>query len=306
MKLWFLTIVASLSACALDKADAESEWREAILANPIADDGCFQASYPDMAWNAIGCVDAPNRAFATRRSAVRQFTVGNGNDYALQVAGLIAKASGTFLHVNGVTSESDGGANTYSIQLNSNFMSGTAACKGVSGCQSWAQFVYSTAEQSAFIQNWLIGIGSCPSAQWNADGQGDCFINSAAVSVPQIAITDLGTLKMSGSAVANKNDTLVFVSGTQAFTTHERDSVTNLASAWTSAEFNVIGDGGGSEAVFNSGASMTVRIAVSDHDTTAPQCVANDGTTGETNNLTLGACRTFSGTTPSIEFVQSN
>ena len=297
-------LAASLSACVT--GDAESEWRDAIVANPITDDGCFQAAYPDMTWQQMDCVAAPSRAFAWRHAAAVQFTVGNGNDYAIQSSGTIAKSSGTFLHVT-ASSENDGGSpDTYSIQLNSNFMSGTAACNGVAGCQSWAQFVYSTMEQSAFIQNWLIGIGNCPSSKWNADGQGDCFINSAAVSVPQIAIADLGTLKMSGGAVAGKNDTLVFVSGTQAFTTHEKDSITNLASAWTSSEFNIIGDGGGSEATFAPGSSMTVRVAITDHTTAAPQCVPNDGTTGETNNLTLGACRTFSGTTPSIEFKQSN
>jgi hypothetical protein len=34
--------------------------------------------------------------------------------------------------------------------------------------------------------------------------------------------------------------------------------------------------------------------------------VANDGSTGETNNLNLGTCTTASGTNPSIQFTESN
>ena len=37
-------------------------------------------------------------------------------------------------------------------------------------------------------------------------------------------------------------------------------------------EFNIIGDGGGSEANFNSGTKLTVEIAVNDGSTAAPTC----------------------------------
>ncbi len=293
-------LAASLVACATtDDGDdtAESNWREAIVANPSAGDGCFHATYPDMTWDSIACTVAPNRAF----------TVGNGADYAIQTAGLIAKATGTFVHATNVKTETDDGTkNGYSIQLNSNFMSGTAACKGVSGCLSWAQFVYSSEEESAFIQNWLIGIGTCPDSSWFDDGGGDCFKNSAAVSVPVIGITNLAQLKMSGGAVKNGKDSLAFANGTEAFTTNEKDTVTDLATAWTASEFNIIGDGGATEAVFNKGSSITVRIGINDHTTNTPSCIANDGTTGETNNLKLGTCQAFVGSTPAVEFTESD
>jgi hypothetical protein len=293
-------LAASLVACVptTDGDDAATEsWREAIVANPTAVDGCSHASFPDMTWESIDCTAAPSRTF----------TVGNGDDYAIETTGLIAKTTGTFLHATGVKTETDSGTkNGYSIQLNSNFMSGTAACKGVAGCMSWAQYVYSSEEESAFMQNWLIAIGTCPDSTWIDDGQGDCYKNSAAVSVPVIGITDLTALKMSGGATKNGKDSLVFANGTEAYTTNERDSVTDLASAWTSSEFNIIGDGGGTEAVFNKGSSVTVRIGINDHSTTAPACVANDGTTGETNNLKLGACKTFVGSTPAVEFTETD
>jgi len=34
--------------------------------------------------------------------------------------------------------------------------------------------------------------------------------------------------------------------------------------------------------------------------------VANSGSTGETNNLTLGSCTTAGGTSPSIQFTESD
>src|SRR5262249_42771086 len=153
-----------------------------IVSIPTAD-GCFQATYPNMAWESVACTTAPNRPFASPRATVSAdvvdaldcaFTFGNGHDFALHFTGRISSSTGSYPKVTGVTSESDGGTrNGYSIQLNSNFMSGTAACEGVSGCLSWAQFVYSSEERAVFIQNWLIGIGTCPNSSWINAGGGD-------------------------------------------------------------------------------------------------------------------------------------
>ncbi len=110
---------------------------------------------------------------------------------------------------------------------------------------------------------------------------------------------------MTGSAVAGHTDTLIFAAEGKAFRTSQRDSITNLGTAWTASEYNIIGDGGASEAVFNKGSSISVRIGLNDGTTNAPTCVANDGTTGETNNLNIGKCTTGVGTTPFIEFTES-
>lgn len=316
-------LVTSLVGCATaagDESDEDAQlaqlsWRDSIAVMPTAD-GCFQATYPNMAWESVECTAAPNRAVGSPRAKVSAdvvdaldgpFTVGDGADFALHVPGLISSSTGSFPKVTGVTTESDGGVkNGYSIQLNSNFMSGTAACKGVSGCLSWAQFVYSSEERAVFIQNWLIGIGTCPSRSWINAGGGDCFMNSAAVSVSTIAITSLANLKMTGTAANGGNDGLVFANGSQAFRTSEKDTVTGLSGAWHESEFNIIGDGGGSEAVFNKGASVTVEITATSGSTAAPTCIANDGTTGETNNLKLGACKGTGGTTPNIQFTETD
>ena len=85
--------------------------------------------------------------------------------------------------------------------------------------------------------------------------------------------------------------------------------MTDISSKWTEAEFNVVGNAGGSRADFNRGASLTVKLAVTDGSTAAPACSAPsayDGTTGETNNLKLGSCSAAGGATPFIEFTESD
>ena len=291
--------VATVGAEAL----MQENWRETIARTAVPHEGCFQADFPNAVWVAAACSVAPDKVYVPHGHGGPQ-TVGNGVDFAATTSNLTSAAVGTFPTVTGVTSEKDGSANVYSIQLNSNFMS-TAACNGHSGCLAWEQFVYSSQEQSAFMQYWLIDYGnSCPSG-WNAY-DGSCYKNSAAVSVPKQPITSLAQLKLSGTAVSGGNDTLVFTTPTRAYSTTGKDSVTYLATAWKQSEFNIIGDGGGSKATFNRGSSVTVKVAVTHGSTAAPTCSSNAGTTGETNNLTLGACSAVSGATPYIQFKESN
>jgi len=285
------------------EAVMQENWRETIARTGVPHEGCFQADFPNAVWVETSCTVAPDKVYVPHGHGGPQ-TVGNGVDYAASVSNLISSAVGTFPTVTGVTSERDGGANVYSIQLNSNFMS-TAACNGHPGCLAWEQFVYSSYEQSAFMQYWLIDYGnSCPGG-WNAYS-GSCYRNSAAVSVPRQAVTSLAQLKMSATAVSGGNDTLVFTTPTRAYSTTGKDSVTDLATAWKQAEFNIIGDGGGSKATFNAGSSITVKVAVAHGSTAAPACASNAGTTGETNNLKLGSCSAVGGATPYIQFKESN
>lgn len=250
------------------------------------------------------CSVAPDRPYIPHSGTVSR-TVGDGDDYAAEVSGLLTQSVGTFPVVTGVKTEKDEGeSGDYSLQLNSNFMS-TAACAGNPNCQSWEQFVYSSGEKSAFMQYWLIDYGQrCPRG-WNTFST-DCYVNSAAVTVPKVAIAQLKNLKLSGAAVLNGTDTLVFTTETEAYSTTGKDSVVDLATDWHESEFNIIGDGGGSEAVFNKGSSITVKIEVIDGATAAPTCAADAGTTGETNNLNLQSCSGTGGSTPYIEFVEAN
>jgi hypothetical protein len=299
--------MSSASAASPDEREAQAQesWREVMARNPAPRDGCFEASYPSMMWKMVECVAAPERPFEPHKGEVTRETVGDGNDFAAEASGKISQTVGTFPTVTGVTSETDGAKNDYSIQLNSNFMSGTAACEGGAKCLAWTQFVYSSSSESAFMQYWLISFGKTCPAGWNSFS-GDCYKNSKAVSVPKVKIAELEHLKMSGAAVKGGNDTLVFTTNVKAYSTSGKDTVTDLSTAWTASEFNIIGDGGGSEATFNSGSSITVKIAVTDGSTAAPTCGAKQGTTGETNNLTLGTCKGTGGSAPYIQFTESN
>jgi hypothetical protein len=110
---------------------------------------------------------------------------------------------------------------------------------------------------------------------------------------------------MTGTAVAGGNDAVTFSDGAVAYSVSASDSVLQLGTVWEQSEFNVLGDAGGSEAVFNGGSAITVNVAAQTGSTAAPTCESDAGTTGETNNLNLGPCVTAGGTMPSIEFTES-
>lgn len=310
-------------------AQAIRSWHEDMTRVATPTEGCFQATFPSILWKQVGCTTAVPRFHPLPRRGIRSAmagssqTTGNGNDYAIEVSGLISSTTGTFPSVTGVTSEKGVGvaafggggilgANEYTLQVNSNYDQTTAACKNHSGCTVWQQFIYSPdystkGKAAVFMQYWLIGYGgtTCPSG-FGSDGSGDCYKNSKAVTAPDIPATQLANLKLSGSAVAGGNDKVVFTNGTTAYTVSAADSVLDIADAWDQSEFNVVGNAGGSEAVFNSGSSITVKVAVTDGSTATPTCASNAGSTGETNNLNLGSCTATGGSSPSIQFTESN
>jgi hypothetical protein len=316
-------------------------WRENIRQIAPPDEGCFHVSFPSTQWEQVACVEAVPVFHSSPAHAIHKFalhlageeeTAGNGTDYVAETSGLTTSATGSFPTVTGVTTETgvgvaeygDGGilgANDYSLQLNTeidtNSPAGCTQYHNVA-CGTWQQFVYASDYESGsdgdiFMQYWLFFSGEerCPSGWGNggfSEGVQACYKNSATVALPDVKASALATVKLSGSAVSGGNDTLTFTIGTQAYSTSGKDSVLKIASTWDQSEFNVVGDAGGSEADFNSGASITVKIAVSSGTTSAPTCLgpSGAGTTGESNNLNLGSCSAVSGSTPYIQFTESN
>jgi hypothetical protein len=311
------------------EAVARQAWREDIaqIATPSA--GCFQANYPSIVWEQVACKQLTQHAvhpvLPLRVKQQQAETAGNGNDYVLQSPGstLISSLTGSFPSVTGVTSEqgvgvaSYGGGgilgpNEYSLQINTQFTSTTSACNGHSGCTVWQQAVYApdyetTGSAAVFFQYWLIGYGGtrCPSG-WGSDGSGDCYKNSNYVTAPDVPATQLGNVKLAFTAASGGSDKVTFTNGTTAYSISASDSVEKIATVWKQAEFNVVGNAGGSEAQFNSGSSITVKLAANYGSTTAPSCVANAGSTGESNNLNLGSCSAVGGSSPYIQFTESN
>jgi hypothetical protein len=146
--------------------------------------GCFVYSYLDTDWEPTLCGAAPLRPMIA--SETRPSTVGNGHDEVAQSPGtVIGSAIGSFQSISGLTSESDSnyGANYYSLQLNSQFLSGVSTPYTDNRTTTgWEQFVYSNSGW-LFIQFWLFGYqsayGSCPAigppsgTPWFVD-QGSC------------------------------------------------------------------------------------------------------------------------------------
>ena len=329
------------------EAQARQAWRETMHHVSTSDTGCFHASYPSTQWEQVECGDAPAYRSALSMSTLTgsdqtEKVAGNWYDYVAQApaGNLLSSALGSFPKVTGVTSEktvnvefnggeSDGltGPNEYTLQVNTNFAN-TAACAGYTYCYAWQQYVVSTGGPTqVFIEYWLINYGVhdgnkniCPRGfidvgqSFLFGGQGDmCVQNTPSTTIyakGPIPITDLASLQLSGSAATNGTDQATATYDGDAYAATVKDSFTDIASGWTQAEFNVVGDGGGARADFNSGSAITVKIALTDGSTTKPTCVPpakDEGTTGETNNLTpRKKCTVTGGATPSIQFIESN
>lgn len=301
-------------------------WRSSIMHVPLPKKGCFKAGYPKNEWQEVPCTKAPLVPFRPARGPIPE-QIGNGNDTTAGVADTISEAIGSFDSVTNVVNvyginynNQQLEPNIFSLQLNSQFFSGTPACNGIADCLGWGQFVYDNLAGQAYIQFWLINYGAtCPSSGgpatgWFSDGENDCFGNSNAVTVtnsPPIDVSELSTMSVVGNANAGNNDNLIFYVDSTAYSTSDSDSVVSLATYWQQAEFNVFGDGNGTEATFNLNspvvASLQVRTAVDHGNIGAPSCIAA-GYTGETNNLYFGGAPTnpTSGNKPALVFTETS
>jgi hypothetical protein len=335
---------ASAPGTAVDQAEVQARqvWRETMHNLSAPESGCFHASFPSTRWDKVDC-DVPSGY----RSALPDQTVGNGFDVVAQAPSghFFTSVKGSFPETSGVKSEKgvgvaafgNGGVlgtNEYTLQVNTNIQH-SAACDGYSYCRAWQQYVLSTNDVSltgkltgkseVFIEYWLFNYGVhegshdiCPSGfldvgkDTSFGGPGDdCVQNSpgAVVANGQIPITKLAELELSASAKHGGTDEATAIYGGDAYKASVHDSLTDISSVWSDAEFNVVGNAGGSRAEFNSGSALLVKMSLDYGSTTAPKCQPpskNLGTTGETNNLTLIECGVEGGSSPEIEFVEEN
>jgi hypothetical protein len=216
----------------------------------------------------------------------------------------------------------------------------TPACKGApegeSGCYGWQQFVFSQTmgpapgsnQQSVpgvpnttpavFIEYWLNNWGlPCPALPswapnqydtppgvWMSDLLGDCIFNGPTTYVPPQTAADIPDMEMTSTVTATQDRvTLATANGMYLYA---EPNVLSLAKAWTQVEFNVFGDCCGSQANFSGPTVLKVSTSIDDGTTQPPVCLANDGTTGETNNLSFaGFCATVGGASPAIVFTES-
>jgi hypothetical protein len=57
------------------QAAAQAKWRDSIVRNPAPDAGCFHASYPGTAWEAVDCGPPPTRLYRPRGASPPRETV---------------------------------------------------------------------------------------------------------------------------------------------------------------------------------------------------------------------------------------
>jgi hypothetical protein len=309
---------------------AREKWHKALLATPRPKNGCFTATYPERTWREVPCKPStPHKLYLPQRGRMsRTDIVGDtGPDFSATVTGHISQAEGSFDSATGVTSDND-----YSLQLNTApFQTTTCAgSQGVAGggCQGWEQFVYESSG-SSFIQYWLLNYGPpdtpCPMPrgancvpgssssdgwcpfQFSPTGPVFCVVNAVnEPTVPSEPMTSLSELKVAGATAppfvrvlpgrAAKDSITVTVGDGAPQTATGDNHFPDLSTQWNEAEFNVFGDGGGSQAVFNNGANLVVRTEVTSGTSTGfgpaprqgfpPGCHLKSWT-GESNNLAL-------------------
>jgi hypothetical protein len=298
----------------------EQSWRSVMLGSSSPGIGCFTVTYPSTIWKPIPC-GVPR---------VVPHTVGFGNDEVAQSSGTkVGESSGVFTSVSGITNEYDNetlynhGSNTYSLQVNSQYFSCNTSYTNGKAANCWEQFLFDNNPESgggaAYIEYWLVGYhktyGACPPKPIPNGGSiwyqssNDCYAVSASANTPLEPPTGSFLLRYSlagdssicypscsspsGPSIirGQPNDEVVFCDSTTCYSVSVTMYVLNLYSQWLDAEFNTLGIGGGSQAVFNAGTHITVQNSLHDQKTKAitPSCYS-DYYTGETNNLNLGTC----------------
>jgi hypothetical protein len=286
-----------------EKAKREA-WRLQMAHAPRNKGSCYTATYPDTTWKEVPCKAAPKHVFPPRPGA-HSDTVGDGTtDYVANPPNPITLAEGSFdtVAASSVQTEMAGsggvdGPNMFSLQLNSEYFP-TSVCTAALGpkCRGWVQFVYDNSEQDAYVQYWLLNYdftpftASCPGTWIPYDGY--CYQSAAtsatSFSAPATA-ADLADMSDTGSGAGV---TVTWFGATPtAISAPDTGIIPDLASNWSDAEFNVFGDGGGSQAVFTGTTNITVRTQVDTGVNVLPSCVLASYT-GETNNLNLIATPT--------------
>jgi hypothetical protein len=318
-------LAAAAPATTTPPAGSISAWRSAVATSPSTGVGCFETIYPRLTWRRFSCQTPPPNA--PRQLVVHQShppqAVGGGTDFETSASGTTS-ATGSFPFVTntassaGPTETDNGTSNLYSLQLNANHFS-SSLCNQLpspSECVGGQQFVYDSGQNSIYMQYWLndsalTSTSTCPTGyQLYIDPPGKpywsgCYVDSpwgylakASPSISTPPVSSLGSVQLTGSAVAGGNDILTMTVAGEAVKTQFPDISTpgaagglGLAGNWNVSEFGVFGDGGGSEADFNAGTSLQTQLTTV--ASAAPTCLYG-GITGETNNLNLG------GTPPAI------
>jgi hypothetical protein len=128
--------------------------------------------------------------------------------------------------------------------------------------------------------------------------------------VPAVPAGSLETVTLTGTAATSSTtESVAMTVGTTLYVPPlvGTNYFPDLAGQWNAFEFNVFGNGGGSEAVFGSGTTLVVRDAVPIGTPAAPGYCVLGGYSLESNNLTLVATppTALPGAAPALVFSES-
>jgi hypothetical protein len=323
-----------LAAISPQERVERENWRQKVMHTPKPGKGCYAASFPDTKWHEVRCGKSNGKLYPPKRGGMSQTDVvgGAGPDFSALVTGTISQAEGSFDSVSGVTSESNsnGVANEYSLQLNTNQFTAKAcsAAKDPS-CTGWEQFVYDSSG-STQIQYWLINWGPagtmCPAPNGASCSQGSvssdgwcpqtvsgfsdvlCVVDAAnPPTASSVSAASLAQLTVTGTAGHGSTaDSMVMAVGGTVTTGFGGNYFPDLGSKWTVSEFNVFGDSS-DQANFNTGSTIEVRTSVASGAHTGPTC-DEQSFTAESNNLILVATNDNppKSVLPSLVFTESN
>jgi len=309
-------------------------WSDYMMSTEPNDDACHAANYPSTEWRTIPCHD-PKVADRLRlihptpharqrpASDVQPGASAPGRPAALGTISddyvayynyplTVTEAVGQFTSYSGTGGEHDTwGPQSFSVQLNPSTNPDATACAGShdNDCYAWAQFVYSTLgenEGGLQMQFWLVNYGyPCPEGipHWTSAPPDDCFVNSTAVSVPHIDVSMLPTLRLAARLASKGRVNLAGRLG-GALVDISSPDYAELAGFWSSTEFNVLGNGNASAAVFDPGTTLEAQLISVPTGGTAPvKCGLAYPSTGESNNLNLITCNASGA---AIKFKESN
>jgi hypothetical protein len=306
-----------------EQAKRLKDWHESMSRATPAAAGCFHAEYPSTQWKAAPCgVAPPHHLHAPPPTGFGVETVGGSGSYLtanLPTGTPISYASGSF-GTSAITGEnSNGTANSFSVQMNTNRFS-TPACNGVAGCVGWQQFFFESSpvdgQGYAAIEYWIFGYypGQCPSSDFRyiagtALTAAGCVKVSPVMWAPLQVIQNLTAISVDASAnTASGLDQNSVAIGTGRYLVSMPDSVLTASSGWTSSEFNVFGDYNGAQATFGSGTVITTKLSLGNGVNTSflSYSTGLNSTTAESNNLSLGViCSYESGIQPYIMFQEN-
>lgn len=319
-------------------------WRRKIVHAPREKaNACYRATYPELVWHEVECKMVPQKPNPPRvPHGVRTDQVGgsSGADFSATTVNNISEAEGQF---DSITTPGSGNPTAYTLQLNTAPFN-TSTCTGstptgiagLPGCQGWEQYVYSTDNGGeVYIQYWLeqwgpsgatckspvspscdgghvFTDGWCPFTLTDSHGNSftDCALNGPTnLGIGTVTVSSLNNIALTGfpqDASNTSDNSIATISGVANHVTGS-NPFPDLSTNWNTAEFNIFGDGGGSEAFFAPNTSIEVRTLVASNTTLGPGCLL-ESFTGESNNLTLVSTTSNppKGNLPSLVFTETN